>query len=246
MARCRRCGAPLSAMRPEEARVCGACGRRIRDEADRRLGAVTDALLRADDAPTSRATLEHLDRAEGHLRRLLDFEQQDLTPIHPSPSGLLSVIARKRHEVFKAPLERGRPSSRIQGPTGVDGGLSALWFGAAPGREERRRGVREPVRFFVSVEPGSLRGTTKDLSPGGVQVHVPAFHRPGSPVLLVLDTDRGPVRAEGIVRWVGGLGAADRAGTFVGLGVQFDETPEGLLRWLRRSNLVRPTEALRV
>ncbi len=253
MARCRRCGTPLSGMHTGQERVCAACGRQVQEDVDRGLSGVIDALLLADCAPTPDAALEQLECAEDHLRHLLPYEEQDLLPIDPKPSGLLSLVARKRRaalEALSAPEARGgaggirTPAGRVVRPAGetppggdskdgwIGDGSSAVWFGAVQERAERRHGTRERVRCYVAIEPGGLRGTTKDLSLGGAQVQAPAFHRPGNRVHLVLNTERGSVRTEGVVRWVQKLGVTDHPDGVVGLGVQFGEPPALLKNYL--------------
>lgn len=75
----------------------------------------------------------------------------------------------------------------------------------------REAGVRLPLRLSVTCqvkEPTgvTLQGRTGDMSWGGLSLRLPQPLPPGTAVEMTLHTPSGPLRAEGVVVWVGPQG----------------------------------------
>jgi hypothetical protein len=106
------------------------------------------------------------------------------------------------------------------------------WFGAddafcwMSGAEQssalnRRGQSREHAHIEVQVDPGGGRGTVNDISIGGVLIYTDNPLTVGTSLNLTLLTDRGMVRAVGVVRWVAKGAMHDIYHNRLGMGVQF-------------------------
>ncbi|HSD50845.1 MAG TPA: PilZ domain-containing protein [Candidatus Methylomirabilis sp.] len=74
-------------------------------------------------------------------------------------------------------------------------------------REVREGGIRLPMDLGVTCLPqgmtGPVQGRTGDLSSGGALLHLPQRLPARTELEVILHTSTGPVKAEGVVVWVG-------------------------------------------
>ncbi|MDF1552044.1 MAG: PilZ domain-containing protein [Deferrisomatales bacterium] len=103
-------------------------------------------------------------------------------------------------------------------------------------RALRRQGVadargkdRLPVDCLALLDPGAIRGTLQNISPGGVFLQTDKLHVPGQSVRLIVSTAHGPAKAQGVVRWVR---ADTLSGAEAGMGIEFTEIAEELQSYL--------------
>lgn len=86
---------------------------------------------------------------------------------------------------------------------------------------EKRGDRRRRVRLTVSVEPGSIRAHTADLSSGGLFVVSAKILRPGTRVRLMVRTPEGPALGVGVVRWAKRVPTSLIRTTRGGMGIEF-------------------------
>jgi hypothetical protein len=59
---------------------------------------------------------------------------------------------------------------------------------------------------MMDVQSDEIRGTVRNVSAGGILAEFPVEMPPGKPVRVVLSSRQGPVKVEGTVVWVRGVG----------------------------------------
>jgi Tfp pilus assembly protein PilZ len=102
--------------------------------------------------------------------------------------------------------------------------------GPGPAEEEEVRGKdRLPVDCLALLEPGAIRGTLQNISPGGLFLQADKLHLPGQSVRMILSTADGPAKAQGVVRWVQ---ADTLSGAEAGMGIEFTEVADELQTYL--------------
>ena len=97
------------------------------------------------------------------------------------------------------------------------------------GSEDARGKDRLPIDCLALLEPGAIRGTLQNISPGGVFLETDKLHRPGRSVSLIVSTAHGPAKAQGVVRWVQ---VDTLSGAAAGMGIEFTEVTEELQSYL--------------
>jgi hypothetical protein len=167
-----------------------------------------------------------------------DSRKTRSAPIPNAEVGSQSVPRHLEKRVITLPrFDRGElhPSEWLS--SGVDESLLDEYLYRPNRKRPGKRGEhRGEVNCPVHVEPGGIRGTVRDLSAGGLflHTHTPFSEVPGSPVRLTLSTSNGPIRAEGVVRWVERGRGADRYESRVGMGVEFTNASQQLTDYVHR------------
>lgn len=93
-----------------------------------------------------------------------------------------------------------------------------------------RKSERIPIDCVAVLDPGAIRGTLQNISSGGAFLQTEKLQSPGSLVDLVINTDHGPSKAQGIVRWVR---IDSLSGESPGMGIEFTEVTEVLRSFLQ-------------
>jgi len=118
----------------------------------------------------------------------------------------------------------------------IDGGAEPRWHLSVAGqaeRSQRRKAVRGPVQIPVLIPwaGGQMKGTTVDLSEGGMRALMEGWGvppEPGTPSQITLDLDDALIHLHGEVIWV-----VERGAQWV-LAMRFDDVPEHAADLLRR------------
>lgn len=242
MATCRQCRATEWTPKTDAGGICPACEDAARATVDAHLARVKDALGHLRRGRDPRSLLGRCEEALGWTRELLRHERLRLVPIRPSPSAILPVLEAKRCELLAelrraeaAPTDASRdPEERPQTSSQADPDSS--WWAWLP--EERdaprdaRRSARERVHCLVLLEPGGLRATIENVSSGGLLLRAPRVRSPGSVVRLIVSTPGGPLRADGVVRWIAGE-SDEGVQTPAGMGIEFTRRSPELDAYLR-------------
>ena len=95
--------------------------------------------------------------------------------------------------------------------------------------EDNRGNDRLPVDCLALLDPGAIRGTLQNISPGGLFLQADKLHTAGQSVSLIVSTAHGPAKAQGVVRWIQ---TDTLSGGEAGMGIEFTEVTEELQSFL--------------
>jgi hypothetical protein len=98
------------------------------------------------------------------------------------------------------------------------------------GSECVRKNERIPIDCIAILDPGAIRGTLQNISSGGAFLQTDKLQMPGSMVELVINTDHGPSKAQGVVRWVR---IDSLSGESPGMGIEFTVVTDVLTSFLQ-------------
>ena len=237
MKRCGYCGRAVWSTPGEGGRFCRDCDATLRSDATTRVARIRDCLATARAAGDLDAALPRLQEAMEHVGKLVTYDRLGVRPIIPDPSLLTAMVESHRKELARRPRNgnngRGRippgpalaPSPSAPGPAarpdsasnGTRRGTSSE--GNTPGRD-RRTEKRERSHLLARLEPGRVHVLVEDISPRGLLLRSPSTRLQGSRVRLTVETARGPVHLEGVVRWVRGSGGRHDETLSGGMGVE--------------------------
>ncbi len=98
------------------------------------------------------------------------------------------------------------------------------WCDALERRGDDRRRLRGPAR--LATRKGSYAARVRDVSPGGAFVETHAALAIGDPVLLQVKTERGPLRARGVVVHRRSVPRSLEGSTLPGVGLRLEDAAE--------------------
>ena len=96
-------------------------------------------------------------------------------------------------------------------------------------REKRRVSIRSNIRYGTTDPPRNVSFIT-NLSPTGLCIHTNKIYAPGTKLFLVLENDKGPLKAEGVVVWSRKAPPHLIRHVPSGMGIRFTRVDQELLR----------------
>jgi len=175
-------------------------------------------------------------------------EQADVSRPAPSATAYLSATSEPARETTAGVDTAPRGAPELAGDADAKDRVTArrgeqVWWawepsasqqaatnGEAHGASGNARGNdRLPVDCLALLDPGAIRGTLQNISPGGLFLQTDTLHPPGRPVRLIISTAHGPAKAQGVVRWVR---MDTLSGEASGMGIEFTKVTQELRAFL--------------
>jgi hypothetical protein len=237
MKRCGYCGRAVWSTSGGEGRFCRECDETLRSDATTRVARIRECLATARGAGDLDAALPRLQEAMEHVGKLVKYDRLGVRPIIPDPSLLTAMVESHREELARRPRNGNNGGSRHP-PQGVFEPSSPTSRHpprpetVAAGRRggDRRTEKRERSQFLARLDPGAVHVLVEDISPRGLLLRSPSTRLQGSRVRLTVQTNRGPVHLEGVVRWVRGSGGRHDETLSGGMGIELTGAPAPVAR----------------
>lgn len=248
MAHCKRCGRSGLLFRTNAQGLCKSCDEEARAKIQAQRDRIKEALIAVRCLKSPQDKILQLRRAMDSAQVLSTYERLGYGTIEPSPAALAALLEEKLQEAraeqeaagTRCLGDREARSQAIQGELRPEGAAEARdpsQTAKVNGemRWDRRRAMRRRTELLVRIDPGGSRALAEDVSRSGLRVHAAQLRRPGSRVRIILSTPKGPVPAEGIVRWARASLPGSKGQRRAAMGLELPDLPPELQAFLLKS-----------